>query len=47
MHAGEAFGKDSIWQAIQWCGAHRIGHATRSALKILCLMQDGECCKLW
>jgi adenosine deaminase len=29
VHAGEAFGKDSIWQAIQWCGAHRIGHATR------------------
>ncbi|HLF20569.1 MAG TPA: adenosine deaminase, partial [Bacteroidota bacterium] len=26
---GEAFGKESIWQAIQWCGAHRIGHATR------------------
>jgi adenosine deaminase len=29
IHAGEAFGKESIWQAIQWCGAHRIGHATR------------------
>ncbi|MCL6098865.1 MAG: adenosine deaminase [Bacteroidetes bacterium] len=29
IHAGEAFGKDSIWQAIQICGAHRIGHATR------------------
>jgi adenosine deaminase len=29
VHAGEAFGKASIWQAIQWCGAHRIGHATR------------------
>jgi adenosine deaminase len=28
VHAGEAFGKESIWQAIQWCGAHRIGHAT-------------------
>lgn len=28
IHAGEAFGKESIWQAIQWCGAHRIGHAT-------------------
>lgn len=28
IHAGEAFGKDSIWQAIQWCGAHRIGHGT-------------------
>lgn len=29
VHAGEAFGQESIWQAIQWCGAHRIGHATR------------------
>ena len=29
VHAGEAYGKASIWQAIQWCGAHRIGHATR------------------
>ncbi|MBU1098443.1 MAG: adenosine deaminase [Bacteroidetes bacterium] len=29
IHAGEAFGKESIWQAIQLCGAHRIGHATR------------------
>lgn len=29
IHAGEAFGLESIWQAIQICGAHRIGHATR------------------
>lgn len=29
IHAGEAFGKESIWQAIQFCGADRIGHATR------------------
>ncbi len=29
IHAGEAFGLASIWQAIQFCGAHRIGHATR------------------
>jgi adenosine deaminase len=28
IHAGEAFGKESIWQALQICGAHRIGHAT-------------------
>ncbi|HZW40458.1 MAG TPA: adenosine deaminase [Ignavibacteriaceae bacterium] len=28
IHAGEAFGMESIWQAIQWCSAHRIGHAT-------------------
>ena len=29
IHAGEAFGLSSIWQAIQYCGAHRIGHAPR------------------
>ncbi|MFT7616868.1 MAG: adenosine deaminase [Planctomycetota bacterium] len=29
IHAGEAFGKASIWQALQYCGAHRIGHCTR------------------
>jgi len=29
VHAGEAFGKESIWQALQYCGAHRIGHGTR------------------
>jgi adenosine deaminase len=29
VHAGEGFGKESIWQAIQYCGAHRIGHGTR------------------
>ena len=31
VHAGEAFGKESIWQALQYCGAHRIGHGTRLA----------------
>jgi adenosine deaminase len=28
-HAGEAYGPESIAQAIHYCGAHRIGHATR------------------
>ncbi|MGH1362345.1 MAG: adenosine deaminase [Calditrichia bacterium] len=28
-HAGEAFGAESIHQAIHYCGAHRIGHGTR------------------
>ena len=34
-HAGEAFGPDSIAQAIHKCGAHRIGHGTR-------LREDGD-----
>src|SRR5205085_3078286 len=29
IHAGEAFGPASIWQALQYCGAHRIGHGVR------------------
>jgi adenosine deaminase len=34
-HAGEAFGPESIHQAIHYCGAHRIGHGTR-------LYEDGD-----
>ncbi len=29
IHAGEAYGWESIHQAIHYCGAHRIGHGTR------------------
>ena len=29
LHAGEAFGLPSIWQAIQWCNAERLGHGVR------------------
>ena len=29
IHAGEAFGTPSIWQALSWCGAHRLGHGVR------------------
>lgn len=29
IHAGEAFGLPSIWEAIQFCGADRIGHGVR------------------
>jgi adenosine deaminase len=29
IHAGEAFGPESIHQALHLCGAHRIGHGTR------------------
>ncbi|MCB0731179.1 MAG: adenosine deaminase [Ignavibacteriae bacterium] len=41
IHAGEAFGKESIWQAIQFCGAHRIGHATRLVEDVV-LDKNGE-----
>ncbi len=34
-HAGEAYGPDSIHQALHYCGAHRIGHGTR-------LKEDGD-----
>ncbi len=29
IHAGEAFGVPSIWEAVQLCGASRIGHGVR------------------
>lgn len=29
IHAGEAFGVPSIWEAIQFCGAERLGHGVR------------------
>ena len=29
IHAGEAYGPESIHQALHYCGAHRIGHGTR------------------
>ena len=35
LHAGEAFGPESIHQAIHTCGAHRIGHGVR-------LIEDGD-----
>jgi adenosine deaminase len=41
IHAGEAYGPDSIRQALHQCGAHRLGHAVR-------LKEDGDllnyCC---
>ena len=39
IHAGEAFGLPSIWQAIQWCGADRLGHGVRIIDDI---RQDGD-----
>ena len=44
VHAGEGFGKESIWQAIQYCGAHRIGHGTRLVDDIA--VTDGKVVKL-
>lgn len=35
IHAGEAYGPESVHQAIHICGAHRIGHGTR-------LREDGD-----
>ncbi len=35
IHAGEAYGPDSIHQALHYCGTHRIGHGTR-------LFEDGD-----
>lgn len=34
-HAGEAYGPESVHQALHYCGAHRIGHGTR-------LKEDGD-----
>jgi adenosine deaminase len=44
VHAGEGFGKESIWQAIQYCGTHRIGHGTRLVEDIAAV--DGRVIKL-
>jgi adenosine deaminase len=44
IHAGEGFGMESIWQAIQYCGAHRIGHGTRLIDDIA--LADGKAVKL-
>ncbi len=35
IHAGEAFGLPSIWEAIQHCGAERLGHGVRIVDDIL------------
>ncbi len=35
VHAGEAYGPESIHQALHYCSTHRIGHGTR-------LVEDGE-----
>jgi adenosine deaminase len=44
IHAGEGYGKESIWQEIQYCGAHRIGHGTHLIDDITVV--DGKVVKL-
>jgi len=41
IHAGEAFGLPSIWEALQWCGADRLGHGVRIVDDIT-VGSDGE-----
>ena len=46
FHAGEAFGLPSIWQAIQWCGADRLGHGVRIIDDITVGEETaGRCCQ--
>jgi adenosine deaminase len=40
IHAGEAFGLPSIWEALQWCGAERLGHGVRIVDDIS--VEDGQ-----
>ncbi len=41
IHAGEAFGLPSIWEALQWCGAERLGHGVR-IVDDLTVHEDGR-----
>ena len=41
IHAGEGFGLPSIWEALQWCGAERLGHGVRLVDDIT-LRDDGR-----
>lgn len=40
IHAGEADGPDSMWRALQLCGAHRVGHGYRIIDD--CSVEDGR-----
>jgi adenosine deaminase len=40
IHAGESFGLPSIWEALQWCGAERLGHGVRIVDDIM-VLPDG------
>ena len=41
IHAGEGFGLPSIWEALQYCGAERLGHGVRLAEDIE-IARDGS-----
>jgi adenosine deaminase len=41
IHAGEGFGLPSIWEAVQWCGADRLGHGVR-IIDDIGVEQDGR-----
>lgn len=41
IHAGEAYGPPSIWKALQWCSAERLGHGVR-IIDDIELSADGE-----
>jgi adenosine deaminase len=40
IHAGEGYGLPSIWEAVQYCGAERLGHGVRLAEDIK-VSEDG------
>lgn len=41
IHAGESFGLPSIWEALQFCGAERLGHGVRIVDDIT-VLDDGS-----
>jgi adenosine deaminase len=40
IHAGESFGPPSIWEALQFCGAERLGHGVR-IVDDIDILEDG------
>lgn len=47
IHAGEAFGLPSIWEAIQWCGADRLGHGVRIVDDLRVVSSAGGASRVW
>ena len=41
IHAGESFGLPSIWEALQFCGAERLGHGVR-VIDDIAIRADGS-----